>query len=84
MILVAKNNVDGVYKADPKLVPEAVKYETLTYIDVLKDGLAAMDSTASSLCMDNDIPLIVFSITEEGNIKRAVTGENIGTIVKGK
>ncbi|TYR82747.1 UMP kinase [Priestia megaterium] len=84
VILMAKNNVDGVYSADPKLVPDAVKYETLTYIDVLKDGLAVMDSTASSLCMDNDIPLIVFSITEEGNIKRAVTGENIGTIVKGK
>jgi len=84
VILMAKNNVDGVYNADPKLVPDAVKYETLTYIDVLKDGLAVMDSTASSLCMDNDIPLIVFSITEEGNIKRAVTGENIGTIVKGK
>lgn len=84
VILMAKNNVDGVYNADPKLVPDAVKYETLTYIDVLKDGLAVMDSTASSLCMDNDIPLIVFSITEEGNIKRAVIGENIGTIVKGK
>src|SRR6478735_7015274 len=84
VILMAKNNVDGVYNADPRLVPDAVKYETLTYIDVLKDGLAVMDSTASSLCMDNDIPLIVFSITEEGNIKRAVTGENIGTIVKGK
>ncbi|MDO6847431.1 UMP kinase [Priestia megaterium] len=84
VILMAKNNVDGVYNADPKLVPDAVKYETLTYIDVLKDGLAVMDSTASSLCMDNDIPLIVFSIMEEGNIKRAVTGENIGTIVKGK
>ncbi|NGY92350.1 UMP kinase [Bacillus megaterium] len=84
VILMAKNNVDGVYNADPKLVPDAVKYETLTYIDVFKDGLAVMDSTASSLCMDNDIPLIVFSITEEGNIKRAVTGENIGTIVKGK
>ncbi|MEK5412026.1 UMP kinase [Priestia sp. FSL W8-0001] len=84
VILMAKNNVDGVYNADLKLVPDAVKYETLTYIDVLKDGLAVMDSTASSLCMDNDIPLIVFSITEEGNIKRAVTGENIGTIVRGK
>ena len=77
VILMAKNNVDGVYNADPKLVPDAVKYETLTYIDVLKDGLAVMDSTASSLCMDHDIPLIVFSLTEEGNLKRAVPGENI-------
>lgn len=83
VILMAKNNVDGVYNADPKLVPDAVKYETLTYIDVLKDGLAVMDSTASSLCMDNDIPLIVFSIMEEGNIKRAVLGEEIGTTIRG-
>ena len=81
---MAKNNVDGVYTADPSIDKTAVKYETLTYLDVLKEGLGVMDSTASSLCMDNDIPLIVFSIMEEGNIKRAVLGENIGTIVKGK
>ncbi|WP_078413230.1 UMP kinase [Priestia abyssalis] len=84
VILMAKNNVDGVYNADPAKVPDAVKYDTLSYIDVLKEGLAVMDSTASSLCMDNNIPLIVFSIMEEGNIKRAVLGENIGTIVRGK
>lgn len=81
---MAKNNVDGVYSADPKLDKDAVKYEELSYLDVIKDGLAVMDSTASSLCMDNDIPLIVFSIMEEGNIKRAVLGETIGTIVRGK
>ncbi|MCM3539254.1 UMP kinase [Priestia endophytica] len=84
VILMAKNNVDGVYNADPTLVPDAVKYETLSYIEVLQQGLAVMDSTASSLCMDNDIPLIVFSVMEEGNIKRVVVGENIGTIVRGK
>ena len=84
VILMAKNNVDGVYSADPKLDKDAVKYEELSYLDVIKDGLAVMDSTASSLCMDNDIPLIVFSIMEEGNIKRAVLGETIGTIVRGK
>jgi uridylate kinase len=84
VILMAKNNVDGVYSADPTLVPDAVKYETLSYIEVLQQGLAVMDSTASSLCMDNDIPLIVFSVMEEGNIKRVVVGENIGTIVRGK
>ncbi|QOY34503.1 UMP kinase [Anaerobacillus isosaccharinicus] len=83
VILMAKNKVDGVYTADPSIDANAKKYETLTYLDVLKEGLAVMDSTASSLCMDNDIPLIVFSIMEEGNIKRVVLGENIGTIVRG-
>jgi uridylate kinase len=84
VILMAKNNVDGVYTADPLVDPTATKYEELSYLDVIKEGLAVMDSTASSLCMDNDIPLIVFSIMEQGNIKRAVMGEKIGTIVRGK
>ena len=84
VILMAKNNVDGIYNADPSVDQTATKYERLSYLDLLKEGLAVMDSTASSLCMDNDIPLIVFSITEEGNIKRAVLGEEIGTIVRGK
>lgn len=84
VILMAKNNVDGVYNADPRLDDKAQKFDTITYMDVLKDGLQVMDSTASSLCMDNDIPLIVFSIMEEGNIKRAVLGEKIGTTVRGK
>ncbi|MGM9986526.1 MAG: UMP kinase [Bacillaceae bacterium] len=84
VILMAKNNVDGVYNADPRVDENATKYDELTFLDVLNEGLGVMDSTASSLCMDNDIPLIVFSITEEGNIKRVVVGENIGTIVRGK
>ncbi|HEU5140846.1 MAG TPA: UMP kinase [Bacillales bacterium] len=84
VILMAKNNVDGVYNADPSQDENAQKYETLSYLDVLKKQLAVMDSTASSLCMDNDIPLVVFSITENGNIKRAVLGESIGTVVKGE
>ncbi|PLT31576.1 UMP kinase [Peribacillus deserti] len=84
VILMGKNNVDGVYSADPLKNPNAIKYDELSYLDVLKEGLAVMDSTASSLCMDNDIPLIVFSIMEKGNIKRAVMGETIGTIVRGK
>ncbi|MDF2924690.1 MAG: kinase [Paenibacillaceae bacterium] len=83
VILMAKNKVDGVYSADPFKDPDAVKYETLTYLEVLNKNLGVMDSTASSLCMDNNIPLIVFSITENGNIKRVVLGEKIGTIVKG-
>ncbi|HAQ06184.1 MAG TPA: UMP kinase [Bacillus bacterium] len=84
VILMAKNNVDGVYSADPRVDKNATKYDELSYLDVLKEGLAVMDSTASSLCMDNDIPLIVFSIMEQGNIKRVVVGEKIGTIVRGK
>ncbi|NJP36322.1 UMP kinase [Alkalicoccus luteus] len=83
VILMAKNNVDGVYNSDPSTDENATKYEQLTYLDILKDGLGVMDSTASSLCMDNDIPLIVFSIAEKGNIRRAVTGEEIGTIIRG-
>lgn len=84
VILMAKNNVDGVYSADPKTDKNAKKYKEISYLRVLNEGLQVMDSTASSLSMDNDIPLVVFSITENGNIKRAVLGEDIGTIVKGR
>ncbi|WP_068672372.1 UMP kinase [Oceanobacillus sp. Castelsardo] len=84
VILMAKNNVDGVYTDDPKINKNAKKYETLSYLEMLNEGLGVMDSTASSLCMDNDIPLIVFSITEEGNIKKVVQGETIGTTIRGK
>lgn len=83
VILMAKNKVDGVYTADPFKDTSAQKFEQLTYLEVLNKNLGVMDSTASSLCMDNNIPLIVFSITESGNIKRVVLGEKIGTIVKG-
>ena len=83
VILMAKNKVDGVYTADPTIDPEAVKFDRLTYLEMINKGLGVMDSTASSLCMDNHIPLVVFSITEEGNIKKAVMGDKIGTIVKG-
>ncbi|MUG45590.1 UMP kinase [Paenibacillus woosongensis] len=83
VILMAKNKVDGVYSADPFVDPTAEKYEILTYMEVLSKNLGVMDSTASSLCMDNDIPLIVFAITEQGNIKRVVLGEKIGTTVRG-
>ncbi|EST52529.1 uridylate kinase [Brevibacillus panacihumi W25] len=84
VILMAKNKVDGVYSADPSLDPNAKKFDNLTFLEVLNKGLGVMDSTASSLCMDNNIPLIVFNISEEGNIRRAVMGEKIGTIVKGE
>lgn len=83
VILMAKNRVDGVYTADPLKHPEAEKFDSLTFMEVLNRGLGVMDSTASSLCMDNNISLIVFNITELGNIKRVVLGDNIGTTVKG-
>ena len=83
VILMAKNKVDGVYSADPFKDSSAEKFEHLTYMDVLNRNLGVMDSTATSLCMDNNISLVVFAITENGNIKRVVLGEKIGTTVKG-
>ena len=80
VILMAKK-VDGVYDSDPVTNPEAQKFTDLGYIDVLNKGLGVMDSTAASLCMDNGIPIIVFDLTQEGNILRAVMGEDIGTYV---
>ncbi len=83
VILMAKNKVDGVYSADPFKDATAEKFDQLTYLEVLNRNLGVMDSTATSLCMDNDLQLVVFNITENGNIKRVVLGEKIGTIVKG-
>jgi uridylate kinase len=73
--------VDGVYDSDPHDNPNAVKFEDLEYIEVLKRGLQVMDATAISLCMDNGLPIIVFNMRRDGNIKRALTGERIGTLV---
>jgi uridylate kinase len=80
VILMAKK-VDGVYDSDPLKNPDAKKFSYLPYIDVLNQGLGVMDSTAASLCMDNKIPIIVFNLMEDGNILRAVMGDNIGTYV---
>lgn len=82
-VILKATKVDGVYSADPNKDETAVKYESLKYLDVLKMGLQVMDSTATSLCMDNNLPIIVFDLTEYGNIQRVVCGEPIGTIVKG-
>lgn len=79
VILLAKN-VDGVYDKDPNKYSDAKKYDKLSYIEVLEKGLQVMDSTATSLCMDNSIPILVFGL-EEGNIKKAICGEKIGTLV---
>lgn len=83
VILMAKR-VDGVYDSDPMKNPGAKKFEELSYIEMLNRGLGIMDSTAASLCMDNKIPLIVFDLNADGNIKRAVLGEKIGTYIGGE
>jgi uridylate kinase len=82
-ILLAKGKVDGVYDSDPLLNPDAVLFTELTYIEVLRRGLGVMDSTATSLCMDNNIPIIVFGLMTSGNIKKVLLGEKIGTVIKG-
>lgn len=82
VILVGKKGVDGIYDSDPKLNESAKKFETLNYIDILNLGLKIMDSTATSLCMDNKIPLIVFGIDEPNNIIDVINGKKIGTHVK--
>lgn len=84
VILLAKKGVDGIYDSDPKENKDAKKFEELEYIDILNLGLGIMDSTATSLCMDNSLPLIVFGIDQPGNIKSVVMGEDIGTNVKGE
>ncbi|MBT1072820.1 UMP kinase [Pelotalea chapellei] len=83
-VILKGTKVDGVYSADPKKDPAAVKFPELTYIDVLNRGLQVMDATATSLCMDNKLPIIIFDLTTEGNIKKVITGEEIGTIVQGE
>ena len=81
-VLLLGKSIDGVYSADPKIDPNAVKYDEITYIDVLKEDLKVMDSTATAMCRDNNIPLLVFGIDDPENIVRAVKGEKIGTVVK--
>lgn len=82
-VILKATKVDGVYSSDPVKNKRAKRYDTLRYIDVLKKGLKVMDATATSLCMDNKLPIIVFNLMKEGNIKKVITGEKIGTTVKG-
>ena len=84
VILMAKRGVDGVYSADPRTDPAAVRYDTISYLEVINQGLGVMDTTATSLCMDNNIPLIVFNFAEPGSIAKAVCGSRIGTYVGGE
>jgi uridylate kinase len=82
-VILKATKVDGVYDRDPMVHKKAKKYAELTYIDVLQKNLKVMDATAISLCMDNGLPIVVFSLTRRGNIVRAVRGEKIGTVVHG-
>jgi len=84
VLLMAKNRVDGVYEADPSKVPEARKFQRVSYSEALARRLAVMDSTALALCMENELPIIVFDLAAERSIERAVAGEQIGTFVGGR
>lgn len=83
-VLLKATKVDGVYSADPMIHPDIKKFDRLTYLDVLQKKLKVMDATAISLAMDNNMPIIVFNLLQQGNIKRAVMGEPVGTIVEGE
>ena len=83
-VILKATKVDGVYSSDPMKDPSAKKYNTVTYIDVLKQGLSIMDSTAISLCMDNNLPIVVFNLRDKGNIRKILEGKKIGTLVRGK
>ncbi|NLP22848.1 MAG: UMP kinase [Erysipelotrichaceae bacterium] len=82
VILMAKNGVDGVYSDDPNINPNAIRYDSLNYMDLLQKELQVMDATATSMCMNNNIDLVVFNMNERGNIKKATLKESIGTIIK--
>ena len=80
-VIMKGTKVDGIYDADPAKNPSAKKYQTISFLSILNQDLKVMDATAISLCMDNNLPLIVFNLKEQGNFKRVATGEVIGTIV---
>jgi len=82
-IILKGTKVDGVYDKDPVKHADARRFETLTYLDMLRKSLAVMDGTAVALCKDNDLPIIVYDLKQKGNLRRIVTGEKIGTLVKG-
>ena len=83
-VLLMAKNIDGIYDSDPKLNPNAKKYDHLNYLDIIKDGIKAMDATAATMCMENDIPVLAFGLEEENSIVKAVCGEKIGTLIDNK
>ena len=82
-VILKGTKVDGVYSSDPVKDPKARRYSELTYMEVLKKGLGVMDSTAVTLCMDNDLPIVVFNLRGKGNIRKVVEGRKVGTLVRG-
>jgi uridylate kinase len=82
-VILKATRVDGVYSSDPEKVPDAVRFDEITYLQVLEKGLQVMDSTAISLCMDNQVPIIIFNSSIRGNIRRVIMGEKIGSLVRG-
>lgn len=82
-MLMAKNGVDGVYTADPRVNPEAKKYDTITYDDIIIRGLKVMDTASCALCKENNIPIVVFDFAEKGAVMKILKDENIGTYVGG-
>ncbi len=81
-VILKGTKVDGIYTADPLKDPEATRFDSISYLQVLEQGLKVMDATAISLCMDNKLPIVVFNIQEPGNLKRAIMGESVGSLVK--
>jgi uridylate kinase len=82
-VIMKATKVDGIYSADPMSDPAATRYETISYLQVLERRLKVMDATAISLCMDNQLPILVFNLRTPGNLRRAVLGEPVGSVVQG-
>ena len=80
-LLMMAKNIDGIYDSDPKTNPSAKKYEHINYIDIIKNGIKAMDATAATMCMENDVPVIAFGLDEPNSIVRVVCGEKLGTVI---
>ncbi|MCD7729420.1 MAG: UMP kinase [Clostridia bacterium] len=83
-VLMMAKNIDGIYDSDPKLNPDAVKYDHLNYMDIIKKGIKAMDVTAATMCMENNIPVLAFGLNDENSLVRAVCGEKLGTLIDNK
>ncbi len=83
-VLMMAKNIDGIYDSDPKLNPSAVKYDHLNYMDIIKKGIKAMDVTAATMCMENNIPVLAFGLNEENSLVRAVCGDKLGTLIDNK
>ena len=80
-VLMMAKNIDGIYDSDPKVNPSATKYDHINYIDVIKDGIKAMDATAATMCMENNVPVLAFGLDEENSLIKAVCGDKLGTII---